>query len=549
MSGRAPRLARMYSTVLHNAVDDKPSSPIVVPSSVAASAALMSRRCRPSSLEALATDVIVARVLPALERVVLAQADGSCVDDALPEGHNPFATCKPAIIESLIEKLQKKRGHLNLTSLQFEILLCRAGVKKLDLFLTSEFLARKDALRFPRMFRRISTFGAELTDLSLEFYLTCNNDELCAMLATLPNLRHFLVAFENLSDRALETLGDKCPQLQKLTLCETPQVTDAGLRSLVDETGTRGCRHLVYISIEGAPVGVTVRSVVYLLEKLPHLEAIHLPSLDKALVVLNEIKPPDFKLALREYKDVNVFSVQTSVRPTMREFLAKSIELCPRLQAIDIEVKTSDDISPLRLLVGLTELSIRTAESTSEWFFYTQLEPVLQEAGLRLTSLKLVMPDVDLAAVDAACPSIKTLQLIAINMCWKRNGVKVRDQPFGELEALFLDPESPHSMKPRDLGLLFNESYALKELVLGCCDSFDDVFVMEALQRGLFRHLTRLELHNQRKVGILGIQQLVLLDEVLESLTLKDCTALSADDLAFLTGSACALNFQLKVQT
>lgn len=548
MSGRAPRQARMIPAFLHDVADDKPSVVAPPPCSVFA-AAPMSRRSRPPTLEALATDVIVAKVLPALERVVLDQPDDCSVDGALSDGRNPFVACKPAIIESLIEKIQKKKGHLNLTSLQFEILLCRAGVKKLDLFLTSEFLARKDALRFSRMFRRISTFGAELTDLSLEFYLACNNDELCSMLATLPNLRHFLVAFENLSDRVLETLGEKCPQLQKLTLCETPQVTDAGLRSLVDETGTRGCRHLVYISIEGAPVGVTVRSVVYLLEKLPHLEAIHLPSLDKALVVLNEIKPPDFKLALREYKDVNLFAVQTSVRPTMREFLAKSIELCPRLQAIDIEVKTSDDISPLRLLPGMTELSIRTAESTSEWFFYTQLEPVLQEAGLSLTSLKLAMPDVDLAAVDAACPSIKTLQLIAINMCWRRNGVKVRDQPFGDLEALFLDPESPHSMKPRDLGILFNESYSLKELVLGCCDCFDDVFVMESLQKGLFRNLTRLELHNQRKLGILGIQQLVLLDEVLESLTLKDCTALSADDLAFLTGSACSLNFQLKVQT
>ncbi|KAL3216508.1 hypothetical protein MRX96_033009 [Rhipicephalus microplus] len=482
----------MDTAVLEHVEEEKPCVVVVppLPSIDSTTASLMSRRSRPSTLEALATDVIVVQ---------------------------------PSIIESLIEKLQKKRGHLNLTGLQFEILLCRAGVKKLDLFLTSEFLARKDALRFSRMFRRISTFGAELTDLSLEFYLTCHNDELCAMLATLPNLRHFLVAFENLSDRVLETLGEMCPQLQKLTLCETPQITDAGLRSLVDETGTRGCRHLVYISIEGAPVGVTVRSVVYLLEKLPHLEAIHLPSLDKALV--------------------------TSVRPTMREFLAKSIELCPRLQAIDIEVKTSDDISPLRLLVGLTELSIRTAESTSEWFFYTQLEPVLQEAGLGLTSLKLAMPDVDLAAVDAACPSIKTLQLIAINMCWRRNGVKLRDQPFGDLEALFLDPESPHSIKPRDLALLLYGSYALKEFVLGCCDCFDDVFVMECLQRGLFRNLTRLELHNQRTVGILGIQQLVLLDEVLESLTLKDCTALNADDLAFLTGSACALNFQLKVQT
>ncbi|KAH7939697.1 hypothetical protein HPB52_016130 [Rhipicephalus sanguineus] len=463
----------MNTVVLEHVDEDKPCAAVVPPPSAIAStiAPLMSRRSRPSTLETLATDVVVAQVLPALERVVLAQPDGGGnVDEALCEGRNPFVSCKPAIIESLIEKIQKKRGHLNLTSLQLEILLCRAGVKKLDLFLTSEFLARKDALRFPRMFRRISTFGAELTDLSLEFYLTCNNDELCAMLATLPNLRHFLVAFENLSDRVLETLGEKCPQLQKLTLCETPQ-------------------------------------------------------------------------------DVNVFTVQTSVRPTMREFLAKSIELCPRLQAIDIEVKTSDDISPLRLLAGLTELSIRTSESTSEWFFYTQLEPVLQEAGLQLTSLKLAMPDVDLAAVDAACPSIKTLQLIAINMCWRRNGVKLRDQPFGDLEALFLDPESPHSMKSRDLGLLLNGSYTLKELVLGCCDCFDDVFVMESLQRGLFRNLTRLELHNQRTVGILGIQQLVLLDEVLESLTLKECTALSTDDLAFLTGTACALNFQLKVQT
>ncbi|KAH9369332.1 hypothetical protein HPB48_018347 [Haemaphysalis longicornis] len=399
------------------------------------------------------------------------------------------------------------------------------------------------------MFRRIGQFGAELTELSLEFYLTCSNDELCAMLASLPNLRHFLVAFENLSDRVLETLSDKCPQLQKLTLCETPQVTDAGLRSLVDETGTRGCCHLTFISIEGAPVGVTVKSVVYLLEKLPHLESVHLPSLDKALVILNEIKPRDFKLALREYKDVAVFAAQTSVRPTMHEFLAKSIDLCPRLQAIDIEVKTSDDISPLRLLPGLTELSIRTAESTSEWFFYTQLEPVLQEAGSTLVSLKLTMPDVDLPAVDAACPCIRTLQLIAINMCWRRNGVKVRDQPFCDLEVLYLDPETPHSMKSRDLALLFNECYGLKELVLGSCDCFDDIFVMDALQRGLFRNLTRIELHSQSKVSILGIQQLVLLDEALESLMLRGCTTLSTDDLAFLTGSAYALKFQLKIQT
>lgn len=508
----------------------------------------MSRRSRVPSLESLATDVLAVEVLPAIERAVPPEGI-----DALPDGRNPFAVCKPAIIESLVDKFQRLRGHLNLTCLQFEILLCRTGVKKLDLFLTSEFMARKDATRFGRIFRRIGQFGAELTELSLEFYLTCSNEELCAMLASLPNLRHFLVAFENLSDRVLETLGEKCPQLQKLTLCETPQITDAGLRSLVDETGTRGCCHLTYISVEGAPVGVTVKSVVYLLEKLPHLEAIHLPSLDKALVVLNEIKPPEFKLALREYKDSTVFavqtSVQTSVRPTMHEFLAKSIDLCPRLQSIEIEVKTSDDISPLRLLPGLTELSIRTSESTSEWFFYTQLEPVLQEAGSKLLSLKLIMPDVDLAAVDTACPGIRSLQLMGINMCWRRNDVKVRDQPFCDLEAVYLDPETPHSMKPRDLALLFNECYGLKELVLGCCDCFDDIFVMDALQRGLFRSLTRVELHNQQKVSILGIQQLVLLDEALESLMLRNCKTLSTDDLAFLTGSAYALKFQLKIQT
>lgn len=502
----------------------------------------MSRRSTPSSLATLATDVIATIVLPAVQDSIPPEGV-----DGLPEDQNPFANLGPAVTQYLIEQLLRKRGQYNLTCLQLEILLCRGGVKKLDLFLTSEFLARREAMWFHRMFSCIGRLGESLVDLSLEFYLTCNNEELCSMLSKLPNLRYFLVAFENLSDRVLETLGHRCRHLKKLILCETPQVTDAGFRALVSEAGTEGCLNLNFISAEGAPIGVTVSSVVYLLERLLLLEALHLPHLNKALVVLNEIKPPGYRLALREYKDVNVFVVQTSVRPTMREFLFKTVELCPKLSTVEVEVKTSDDISPLRLLTGLSNFSVRTSEPTSEWFFYTQLEPVLQEAGAKLTSLKLVMPDVDLTAVDTACPYIKTLHFASLNMCWRRSGIKGREKPFSDLDTLHLDPEGPHSIKVRDLNQLFADSVGLRNLTLGSCDSFDDMFLMDALQKGLFRNLARIEFHNLGKVTILGIQQMVLLDEHLESLTLKDCTALSADDLAFLTGSSYMLKFQLKV--
>ncbi|XP_040355735.1 uncharacterized protein LOC121046083 [Ixodes scapularis] len=508
------------------------------------SALAMSRRFTPPSLGELATNVVATVILPAVEECVPPEGI-----DGLPERMNPFITCAAPLLEHLIEQVQRKRGPHSLSCLQFEILLCRGGVTRLDLFLTSEFLESREPSRFERIFSRIGRYGSQLVDLSLEFYMTCSNEELCAMLSKLPNLRHFLVAFENLTDKVLETLGQSCEQLHRLTLCETPQITDVGLRSLVDEAGSRGCLNLSFISVEGAPVGVTVKSIVYLLERLPNLEAINLPSLDKALVVLNEIKPTDFRLSLREYKDINAFAVQTSVRPTRREFLSKAVELCPRLRAIEIEVKTTDDISPLRLLTGLAELTIRTSESTSEWFFYTQLEPVLQEAGIKMSVLKLAMPDVDLAAIDTACPNIRMLQLVSVNMCWRRNGIKVREQPFSELEVLFVHPESTHSLKTRDLCLLFNCSYGIKDLAIGLCDCFDDIFLMDALQRGLLRNLNRIEFHSMRKISILGIQQLVLLDELLESLTLKDCTALSPDDLAFLTGSSYTLNFDLKVQT
>ncbi|CAN7995531.1 unnamed protein product [Ixodes hexagonus] len=508
------------------------------------SAFAMSRRFTPPSLGDLAMDVVATIVLPAVEERVPPEGIAG-----LPEHLNPFVTCAAPLLEHLIEQVQRKREPHTLNCLQFEILMCRGGITKLDLFLTSEFLESREPSRFERMFSRIGRYGSQIEDLSLEYYMTCSNEELCAMLSKLPNLRHFLVAFDNLSDKVLETLGQSCEQLHRLTLCETPHVTDVGFRALIDETGTRGCRNLSFISVEGAPMGVTVKSVVYLLERLPNLEAINLPALDKALVVLNEIKPADFRLELREYKDINAFAVQTSVRPTRREFLSKAIELCPKLRAIDIDVKTSDDISPLRLLTGLTELTIRTSESTSEWFFYTQLEPVLQEAGVKLSTLKLAMPDVDLAAIDTACPNIRTLQLVSINMCWRRNGIKLREQPFSDLEALFVHPESAHSLKSRDLYLLFNFSFGIKDLAIGLCDCFDDIFLMDALQRGLMRKLNRIEFHSMRKISILGIQQLVLLDELLESLTLKDCTALSADDLAFLTGSSYTLNFDLKVQT
>ncbi|KAK8757730.1 hypothetical protein V5799_004634 [Amblyomma americanum] len=131
MARRAPSEARMCPAV----------PPHIKP--MVATATVMSRRCRPSSLEALATDVIVAQVLPVLEGAVAPEG----ADALAAAGKNPFVACKPAIIETLIEKIQRKRGHLNLSCVQFEILFCRSGVKKLDLFLTSEFLARKDALR------------------------------------------------------------------------------------------------------------------------------------------------------------------------------------------------------------------------------------------------------------------------------------------------------------------------------------------------------------------------------------------------------------------
>ncbi|KAG0423939.1 hypothetical protein HPB47_000299 [Ixodes persulcatus] len=428
----------------------------------------------------------------------------SNIQQLCPE-HNPVAYVFPAHVnEDLVDALQSYKQS-NFVSLNH---LLTHRLRRVSLSFIDCHLPIGRPSRLPDLLSQISMHGKQLLELSLVGAVHQDDSTLVAALCELPRLRRLSLCLNNVTDRVVSVIAQHCTDLVELRF-SGQRTTDQSLYLLA------ACKQLRCLLVESDLTfesHITVSSSYRILEELPQLRSLKMPFLTEALLLF----PDTWRLALTHY-------TERGLSPLLRCSTAFEhiVKVCPRLTKVSLVLTGLETITPLRHLEALNDLTLRVTSFSSDMFFKTQVEPVLQEVGCNVRMLTLSLPEVDIGAISrrgsASCQRLKFF------------------------------PHEVNSMTSGELFEMLKHAGDLIEACLGWCQ-LTDAALGTLVSSGTFAKLREFELNEVDCITGVGLEDLVTTPSDLTSLTVFGCDGVSRTDIEHLRNLISDLNLDLVIR-
>ncbi|KAK8734657.1 hypothetical protein OTU49_005918 [Cherax quadricarinatus] len=266
-------------------------------------------------------------------------------------------------------------------------------------------------------------------------------------------------------DEMLATLGKYCENLQKLDVCGSRAITEAGLKNLCDNPSRVAWGYLtetLQIVDLGGPGAQELPPQLpsYLLLNLPHLVSLGSYERTGAAVELALQTKPNKQFALRYMHDVF----------TSASRYHAIIKACPKIQAIYLDSPKDSAVHYLDMFQDLKEVKLHKVR-------WSDLEIALNKMGSRLRSLFLLtmFGQVDLLDLGRLCPNLLRLEIHQASLVCSEVEHPTAFSKVREL-LIYTSQLSTFCVK-----VLLNQCIALEHLCLGECGQLSDEAIIASL--------------------------------------------------------------------
>ncbi|XP_042226079.1 uncharacterized protein LOC121869048 isoform X1 [Homarus americanus] len=351
------------------------------------------------------------------------------------------------------------------------------------------------------------------------------------LIRLIPSLTHITVL--NLSmtetvDQVLELIGQNCPEIRELDICNTP-ITESGLTRLCydAERDQSMCQKLVKLSISGCIV--SAKPVCFLLQYIPTLREIDYDDIFQVFGVLQK-----WGLTLDNIDRCHKFHLRilNSTNDLVDPFNVElAIMLCPYATNFTLSnaYVDNDVLYKVMMMEHLTHLRITNSEGLT-LDFQEGVLPVLTVKGHQLLSLLLAnFASVDVAAIGECCPRLQNLALSAVGVY--EEIMYPREHYFTTLKNLEVwSSLTVDTCNTTILRQLLCYCPGLRNLLVKATDALSDKFLFDIWRENAMPQLSRLTIDTCPNVTASAIHHLLDMTNELTLIRLWGCFFITKDD-------------------
>ncbi|KAG7166803.1 hypothetical protein Hamer_G010470, partial [Homarus americanus] len=319
------------------------------------------------------------------------------------------------------------------------------------------------------------------------------------LIRLIPSLTHITVL--NLSmtetvDQVLELIGQNCPEIRELDICNTP-ITESGLTRLCydAERDQSMCQKLVKLSISGCIV--SAKPVCFLLQYIPTLREIDYDD------IFQVSRCHKFHLRILNSTNdlVDPFNVELAIM------------LCPYATNFTLSnaYVDNDVLYKVMMMEHLTHLRITNSE------------------GLTLDFQEGVLPVLTVKAIGECCPRLQNLALSAVGVY--EEIMYPREHYFTTLKNLEVwSSLTVDTCNTTILRQLLCYCPGLRNLLVKATDALSDKFLFDIWRENAMPQLSRLTIDTCPNVTASAIHHLLDMTNELTLIRLWGCFFITKDD-------------------